>query len=74
MYASKCKSTGDVAGTAKKLLETEVKMIERVWDKKMVVVACSYNMNHSTTGKILKNKDTIMEHVTSAAPMMFTII
>ena len=40
----------------------------------MVVVVCSYNMNHSTTGKILKNKDTIMEHVKSAVPMMFTII
>ena len=40
----------------------------------MVVVVCSYNMNHSTTGKILKNKDTIMEHVKSAAPVMFTII
>ena len=40
----------------------------------MIVVACSYNMNQSTTGKILKNKDTIMEHVKSAVPMMFTII
>ena len=33
MYASKCKSTGDVAGTAKKLLETKVKMIESVRQK-----------------------------------------
>ena len=40
----------------------------------MVVVACSYNMNHSAAGKILKNKDTIMEHVKSAVPMMLTII
>ena len=40
----------------------------------MVVVACSYNMNHSAAGKILKNKDTIMEHVKSAVPMMSTII
>lgn len=32
----------------------------------MVVVACSYNMNHSAAGKILKNKDTIMEHVKSS--------
>lgn len=40
----------------------------------MVVVACSYNMNHSAAGKILKNKDTIMEHVKSALPMMLMII
>ena len=40
----------------------------------MVVVVCSYNMNHSTTGKILKNKDTIMEHVKSAVPRMSAIL
>ena len=32
----------------------------------MVDVACSYNMNRSTTGMILKNKVKIMEHVKSA--------
>ena len=75
MYGNKRKSTGDGAGTAKKRLETKVKMINRVeWDKKMVVVACSYNMNHSTTGKIVKNKHTIMKYVKSAVPMMLTII
>ena len=40
----------------------------------MVVVACSYNMNHSAAGKILKNKDTIMEHVKSAVPVLLTVI
>ena len=40
----------------------------------MVDVACSYNMNSSTIGTILKNKDKIMEHVKSAVPVMSTII
>ncbi|TEA42510.1 hypothetical protein DBR06_SOUSAS25010007, partial [Sousa chinensis] len=42
--------------------------------KKIVDVAHSYNMNHSTIGTILKNKDKIMEYVKSAVPMMLTII
>ena len=32
----------------------------------MVDVACSYNMNHSSIGPILKNMEKIMEHVKSA--------
>ena len=40
----------------------------------MVDIACSYNMNCSTIGTILKNKDKIMEHVKSAVWMMSTII
>ena len=40
----------------------------------MVDAASSYNMNCSTIGTILKNKDKIMEHVKSAVPMMSTII
>ena len=40
----------------------------------MVDIAHSYNMNHSTIGMILKNKDKVMEHVKSAVPMMLTII
>ena len=31
-------------------------------------------MNHSTIGRILKNKGKIMEHVESTVPMMWTII
>ena len=34
----------------------------------------SYNVNRSTIGTMLKNKDKIMEHVKSAVPMMLTII
>ena len=66
MSGSKRRSSGYVFGTAKKrqviMMETRVKIIERVGrGKKMVDVACSYNMNHSTIGTILKNKDKIME-------------
>ncbi|XP_069900768.1 tigger transposable element-derived protein 1-like [Globicephala melas] len=79
MSGSKCKSSSDVADTAKVhqtiMVETKVKIIERVEQgKKIVDVACFYNMNHSTIGTILKNKDKIMEHVKSAVPMMLTII
>ncbi|TEA39543.1 hypothetical protein DBR06_SOUSAS11810002, partial [Sousa chinensis] len=76
---SKCKRSGDVAGTAKKrqaiTMETKVKVIERMEQgEKMVDVAHSYNMNRSTIGTILKNKDKLMEHVNSAVPMMLTVI
>ena len=48
MSKSKHKSSGDAAGTAKKLqavtVETKAKIIEGVeWGKRMVEVACSYN-------------------------------
>ena len=56
-------------------METKVKIIERVEQgEKMVDIARLYNMNHSTNGMILKNKDKIMEHVKSVVPMMSTII
>ncbi|XP_066879268.1 putative CENPB DNA-binding domain-containing protein 1 [Kogia breviceps] len=79
MSGSKHKSRGDVAGTAKKCqvitMETKVKVTERVErGEKMVDVAHSYNMNHSTIGTILKNKDKIMERVKSAVPIMSTIM
>ncbi|KAJ8791198.1 hypothetical protein J1605_020761 [Eschrichtius robustus] len=66
MSGSKHKNSGDVAGTAKKhqviTMETEVKTIERVEQgEKMVDVVRSYNMNRSTIGPILKNKDKITE-------------
>ena len=69
------KSRGNVPGTARKCLvittETKMKIIERVeHGEKMVDTACSYNMNCSTIGIILKNK----EHVKSDAPNMSTII
>ncbi|TEA35674.1 hypothetical protein DBR06_SOUSAS1110020, partial [Sousa chinensis] len=56
--------------TAKKhhriMMETKVKVIERVErGKEMLYLAHSYNMNHSTIGTILKNKDKTMEHVKS---------
>ena len=79
MSGSKHKSSGDVAGTAKKhqaiTMETKVKIIKRVeLGKKMVDITRSHNMYCSTIGMILKNKDKIIEHVTSAVPMMLTII
>ena len=79
MSGSKCKSSGVVAGTAKKrqaiMMETKVKIIERVERReKMVDVTRSYNMNRSTISTILKNKDKIMEHVKSAVPKMSTIV
>ena len=40
----------------------------------MADITRSYNMNHSTTGTILKNKDKIMEHVKAAVMMMSTMI
>ena len=40
----------------------------------MVDITRSYNMNCSTIGTVLKNKDKIVEHVKSAVPMMSTII
>ncbi|XP_069396460.1 tigger transposable element-derived protein 1-like [Delphinus delphis] len=56
-------------------METKVKIIERVErGEKVVDIACSYNMNCSTIGTILKNTDKIMEHVKSAVSMMSTII
>ena len=68
---AKHKSSSDVAGTAKKhqamLMETKVKIIERVeWDKKMVDVTHSFNLNSSTIGTVLQNEDKILEPVKSA--------
>ena len=40
----------------------------------MVDISCSYNMNHSTIGMILRNRGRIKEHVKSAVPMILTII
>ena len=40
----------------------------------MVDIACSYNMNYSTVGIIIKNTDKMTEHVKSTMPMMLTII
>ena len=77
MFRSKCESSGDVAGTSEKCkaMERKVKIIERVQrGKKIVDIAHSYNMNHSTIGTVLKNKHNIMEHVKSAMSIMLTII
>lgn len=40
----------------------------------MVDITHSYDMNCSTTGMILKNKDKIMEYVKSSVPVLLTII
>lgn len=78
MSGSKRKSSGDVAGTAKKCqartTETKVKRIKRLErGEKMVDDAPFFNMNRSTIGTIL-NKDKIMEQVKSGAPMMSRIL
>ena len=63
MSRSKHKSSGDVAGTAKKhqaiTMETKVKIIDRVEQgEKMVDVACSYNIELLTVQhKELTNED-----------------
>ena len=79
MSRSKCESSGDVAGTAKKCqamtMETKVKITERGdRGKKMIDIAHSYNMNCSTISMILENKDQIMEHLKSAMPITSTLI
>ena len=55
------------------MMETKVKIIERVEQGKKMVDPHSYNTNHSTIGTILKNRDKIMEHVKSALPVIATI-
>ena len=75
----KDKSSGDTAGTTQKCqaitMETEAKLIEKVdQGEKMVNIACSYNMSHSTIGMVLNNKDEIMEHVKSAVPIVSTVV
>uniref|UniRef100_A0A3Q3GU97 DDE-1 domain-containing protein n=1 Tax=Kryptolebias marmoratus TaxID=37003 RepID=A0A3Q3GU97_KRYMA len=66
MLGVKHKSIGDAAGSAKKrqaiTMKTKVDIIKRVdRGEKMADVAWSYQMNRSTIGTILKNKDKIME-------------
>lgn len=68
MSRSKRQSSGDVVRTVWKYkavtVETKVKIIEGLqWGEKMVDAAPSYNMNHSTTARILKNKYKIVEYV-----------
>ena len=80
LSGSKHKSSDDLAGTVKKCqvitIETKVKKkklrVER--RKKIVDVAQSYNINRSSIGMILVNKDKFMEHVNSSVPMMLTLI
>ena len=56
-------------------METKVKIIEKVeWGEKIVDITHSYDMNCSTIGMILKNKDKIMEYVKSSVPVLLTII
>ena len=78
MSKTKWKISSDVAGAAKKcqaiIMETKVKIIENGARQKMVDIANSYNMNHSTIGTILKNRDKIMEHVKFAVLMLSTIM
>lgn len=67
MSGSKKKSSGDAQETAEKhkaiIMET-IKIIERLdQGKEMVHISYSYNMNHSSIGGFLENKDKIMEHV-----------
>ena len=57
------------------MMETKVKIIEKVeWGEKIVDITHSYDMNCSTIGMILKNKDKIMEHMKSSGPMSLTVV
>lgn len=49
-------------------MEIGAKITKRLGQgEKMMGVSCSYNMNHLTTGTILKNQVKATEHVKSAA-------
>ena len=54
--------------------KSEKKKLRVERGKKIVDVAQSYNINCSSNGMILMNKDRIMEHVNSSVPMMLTMI
>ncbi|KAB0338670.1 hypothetical protein FD755_025191, partial [Muntiacus reevesi] len=66
LSGSKHKSSNDKGSTAKKC--------QSAMRKKMVDIACSYNMNCSTISMILKNKEKIKEHIKSAVLMILTVI
>ena len=77
MSGSKGKSSSEVAGTAKKgqgiMTEIKIKIIVKQ-GKNILDIIHFYNINCSTTGTILKNKNMITEHVDFPVPMMSTII
>ena len=51
-------------------METKEKIIVSGIREKMVDIPCSYSVTHSNIGKILENKDKIMEPVKSAVPLI----
>ncbi|XP_045117649.1 tigger transposable element-derived protein 1-like [Portunus trituberculatus] len=79
MSGVKQKINGEAGGSAKKrqaiTLEVKMDIIKRLEKgEKMSDVARKFNMNRSTVGTIIKNKEKIVEHVKSAVPMQSTII
>ncbi|XP_045101357.1 tigger transposable element-derived protein 1-like [Portunus trituberculatus] len=79
MSGVKRKINGEASGSAKKrqaiTLEVKMDIIKRLEKgEKMSDVARKFNMNRSTVGTIIKNKEKIVEHGKSAVPMQSTII
>ena len=70
MSGVKQKINGEASGSAKKrqaiTLEVKMDIIKRLEKgEKMSDVARNFNMNRSTVGTIIKNKEKIVEHVKS---------
>ena len=70
MSGVKRKINGEASGSAKKrqaiTLEVKMDIIKRLEKgEKMSDVARNFNMNRSTVGTIIKNKEKIVEHVKS---------
>ncbi|XP_063608853.1 tigger transposable element-derived protein 1-like isoform X2 [Penaeus indicus] len=79
MSGVKRKINGEASGSAKKrqAITFQVKMdIIKRFEKgeKMSAVARKFNMNRSTVGTIIKNKEKIVEHMKNPVPMQSTII
>lgn len=79
MSGVKRKGNSEANGNAKKrqaiTLEVKMDIIKRLErGERMSDVARKFNMNRSTVGTILKNKEKIVEHVKFPVPMQSTII
>ena len=79
MSGVKRKVNGEAIGSAKKCqtitLEVKMDIIRRLDNGENIFdVARKFNMNRSTVGTIMNNKEKVVEHVKSAVPMQSTII
>ena len=79
MSGVKQKISSEASGSAKKrqaiTLKVKMDIIKRLEKgEKMSDVARKFNMNRSTVGTIIKNKEKLVEHVKSSVSMQSTII